>query len=260
MKKSKLLLLLLIFSLFMTSCNQHDLPLEENVDINNSNETNASTNQNGQTDAETDNPGTPVYMFMLDDKLFVDTGEIEYGLKCGTMDRGFEKVIPLDEIPDENGEANFISEYKGAQFGRRQNRMVSYVDGAWHIFAHNENSFDGVSVKITEATSTEIILEITNNLRKELIHGEAFMIEYFDEEATQWLPVKAIAENAAFHEIGYILKPAAATTVEIHFEWLYGSLEPGIYRVVKDVIDSNTAGDFEQYWYMEEFTIEANID
>ena len=257
MNKSKLLLLLLIFSLFITSCNQHDLPLEEKVDINKDNETDASTNENGQTDLETDEYSAPTYMFMLDDKLYVDTGEIEYGLKCGTMDRSFDIIIPLDEIPDKNGEANFESDYKGAQFGRRENRMVSYVDGAWHIFAHNENSYDGVSMEIANATSTKITLEITNNVRKELIYGEYFLIEYYDEETSQWLPAKEICEyQPAFPDIAYILKPAATTTVEVDFEWLYGVLRPGVYRIVKDVINSNEPGDFERYWYMEEFTIE----
>lgn len=256
MKIFRFLFLLFVFSLIITSCNAQDLPLEQNVDINNENETDVSTNQNGQTDFETDEPSTPVYMFMLDDKLYVDTGEIEYGLKCGTMDRGFDRIIPVNEIPDENGEANFESDYKGAQFGRRENRMVSYVDGAWHIFAYNENSYDGVSVEITEATPTKLTLEITNHVRKELIHGEYFLIENYDEKTSQWLPADEICEyQPAFPDIAYIIKPAATTTVEVDFEWLYGALRPGVYRIVKDVIDSNGPGDFEKYWYMEEFTI-----
>lgn len=261
MKNIKILFLFLVFSLFITSCNQRDLPLEETVDINKDNATDTGTTQNTLTHIEMDEHTVPAYKFMLDDKLYVDTGEIEYGLKCGTMDRGFEKTIPLDEIPDKNGEANFESDYKGAQFGRRENRMVSYVDGAWHIFAYNENSFDGVSMKVTEATPVKLTLEITNNIRKELIHGESFSIEYYDEETSQWLPVEEICEyQTAFHDIAYILKPAATTTLEIDFEWLYGSLESGVYRIVKDVINSKEPGDFEKYWYMVEFTIGTIID
>ena len=255
MNKKLFISFILLVTLLFTSCNQQSMTLEDPDKLNQDDATVTESPQNTQTDLEIDEHTVPTYKFMLDDKLYVDTGEIDYSLKCGVMDRGFEKVIPLDEIPDENGEANFDSPNKGAQFGTRENRMVAYVDDAWHIFAHNENSFDGIEMKVTEATSTKVVLEITNNVRKEFIYGERFMIEYYDHETSQWLPVPAIAENAAFHEIGYILKAATTTTVEINYEWLYGALEPGTYRIIKDIIDSNEPGDFEQYWYMAEFTI-----
>lgn len=195
------------------------------------------------------------YMFMLEDKLFVDTGEIEYGITCGTMDRGFESVIPLEETPDQNGEANFTSEYKGAQFGRRENRMVSYVDGEWHIFACNENSYDGVSMKVIEASPAKLTLELSNHIRKDLIYGEYFTIEYYDSETSQWLPVDKIVENGAFPELAYLLKAADTSTVEVDFEWLYGTLNPGKYRIIKDIIDSYESGNYDKYWYMAKFEI-----
>ena len=82
-------------------------------------------------------------------------------------------------------------------------------------------------------------------------------MEYYDKESDQWLPAEEICEYAAFHDIGYILKAASSTKVEIDFEWLYGRLEPGKYRVVKDFIDSREPGDYDKYWYMSEFTIET---
>lgn len=41
----------------------------------------------------------------------------------------------------------------------------------------------------------------------------------------------------------------------IDFEWLYGKLEPGRYRIVKTVTDFRGTGDFADYTYIAEFSI-----
>lgn len=262
MKNIKMICLFMLITLFITACsNNRDLPLEETIDVEKNTDNVDSNNSTSDLiiDTETDEHTVPVYMFMLEDRLYVDTGEIEYGVTCGTMDRGFEKTIPLDQVPSENGEANFESEYHGAQFWRRErweNRMVSYVDGQWHIFAYNENSFDGASMTVINAEPTKLTVELTNNLRKELLYGNNFSIEYYSDQDAQWLPVEEICEYTAFEDIGNILNAAATTEVEIDFAWLYGSLEPGEYRIIKDILDVEEPGNYEQYWYMAEFTLE----
>jgi len=41
----------------------------------------------------------------------------------------------------------------------------------------------------------------------------------------------------------------------IDFEWLYGKLEPGRYRIVKTVTDFRGTGDYTDYVYTAEFSI-----
>ena len=45
----------------------------------------------------------------------------------------------------------------------------------------------------------------------------------------------------------------------IDFEWLYGKLKPGRYRIVKTVMDFRGTGDYTDYTYTEEFCVEEEM-
>ena len=251
MKKLFTIVYLLFLMCFAVSCKEQDLPLNETVDMND----NDSTSK--ENVGETSSPDSEVpYMFMLDGKLYVDTGETETSLKCGVMDYNFTKVIPADQTPSSDGEANFKSESNGAQIGRRENRMTAFVDGVWRVFAYNENNLDGVSMTVKDATDSKLTVIYNNQLRKEFIFGEWMQIEQYDVKKGEWIPLDEICEYAAFNEIGYILQAAKETEQEVKFDWLYGKLKPGKYRIIKEVIDSGEPGDFDKYWLIAEFTIE----
>jgi len=261
MKKIYSIMLILILMFTFVSCNEQDLPLEKNVHMNNTGVANdtstvddaGSTNHTEGNVPETNNK-IPLH-FMIDGRLYVDTGETVQGLKCGVMDRNFDKVIPQDQIPSVDGEVNFESESNGAQSGRRENRLIACVDGTWRIFAYNENNLGGVTLSVKEASPSKLTVIFQNQLRKEFTYGAWFMIEQYDETLKEWVPVEPICEYA-FVSVAYPLKAAKETEQEIKFDWLYGKLETGKYRVIKDVLDVKSPGDFDQYWLMAEFTIE----
>jgi len=256
MKKMYFIMLVLILLFSSVGCNEQDLPLEETVDMNDIGSTsNAESTDNNPGDSVPETNDKIPLQFMVDGRLYVDTGETVQGLKCGVMDRNFDKVIPQDQIPSVDGEVNFPSEPNGAQSGRRENRMIACVDGTWRIFAYNENNLDGVTLSVKEASSSKLTIIFNNQLRKEFTYGAWFMLEQYDEVIKEWVPVESICEYA-FESVAYPLKAARETEQEIKFDWLYGELGTGNYRVIKDVLDSRAPGDFDQYWLMAEFTIE----
>lgn len=236
----------IVLILSMTAgCKERDIPLNQDVQVDKT---------------ETPNEGTKSkkeipYQFMIDGKLYVDTGETESSLKCGVMDLELSKVIPRNQVPVKDGEANFISALQGVQYGKRENRMVARLDDGWHIFAYNENNLDGVSLNVIEASSEKLKISFENKLRKEFLFGEWFLIERYDENTKEWTPIEETSEVNAFHDIGYILKAAGSSEQEIDFAWRYGKLAPGTYRIVKDVIDSNHSAGYDKYWLTTEFTI-----
>ena len=262
MKKLFTILCLLFFICFAVSCKEQDLPVNETVDMNDNDSTSKETididdNTSKETEDESSNQDKDIpYMFMLDGKLYVDTGEVETSLKCGVMDYNFKKVIHTDQIPSSDGEANFKSESNGVQIGRRENRMTAFVDGVWRIFAYNENNLDGVSMTVKDATDSKLTVIFDNQLRKEFIFGEWMEIEQYDEKNCEWISLDEICEYAAFNEIGFILQAAGETEQEVKFDWLYGKLKPGKYRIIKEVIDSGEPGDLDKYWLLAEFTVE----
>jgi hypothetical protein len=44
--------------------------------------------------------------------------------------------------------------------------------------------------------------------------------------------------------------------MQANWEWLYGTLEPGTYRIFKEVMDFRGPGDFDEREYSAEFTVE----
>ncbi|MBR1798157.1 MAG: hypothetical protein IJ757_09165 [Clostridiales bacterium] len=84
--------------------------------------------------SETQQNEDPVRAVMAYDTLYLDTGYASgvWG-RCGNLDGAIENVIDRDEIPDENGEANFDA--NGWQVGFEANTIEVYVDGEFRIFA-----------------------------------------------------------------------------------------------------------------------------
>lgn len=80
--------------------------------------------------------------------LYYDTGEKSTELRCGMMDGNITKVIKETEIPENNGEANFVGA-EGYQYGR-ENTIEVPLDGEWVIFAPKEYSFCGVIKQVEQ--------------------------------------------------------------------------------------------------------------
>ena len=63
-----------------------------------------------------------------------------------------------------------------------------------------------------------------------------------------WEEVPVVVEgNYGFHDIAYIIKNGDITESELDWEWLYGELEPGEYRIKKSVLDTVESGKNDKY-------------
>lgn len=118
------------------------------------------------------------------------------------------------------------------------------------------NTMDGVSMAIKEGTisptSTTVTLE--NHSDKHCIYGEDFALE--KKYKGGWYQVPVIFEgNHGFNAIGYDLAPADRKEWTIGWEWLYGSLDAGNYRIVKEILDFRGSGDYDKHYLAAEFTV-----
>lgn len=118
------------------------------------------------------------------------------------------------------------------------------------------NNFEGVTMTVKEETvsSTGLTVIFENNSDKQGVYGDFFMLE--KESNGQWyeVPVR-IAGNYGFDDIGYDLFPSDIQEWPVDWEWLYGTLDSGTYRIVKDMLDFRKAGDFDTYYLAAQFTI-----
>ncbi len=114
----------------------------------------------------------------------------------------------------------------------------------------NTRSVDNVTMSIKEGTLTKtsatVVIEDKND--EKYNYSSWFRID--KKENQEWKEVKAINEEYAFTDLAYI--PDEDGRIEMNTDWgnLYGELETGEYRLVKEVYDNG-----KKYIYAE-FTIE----
>ncbi len=80
----------------------------------------------------------------------------------------------------------------------------------------------------------------------ELQYGDDFLLERKTDSGWEAVPV-VIEGDSGFHAVAYVI-PAGETHVQtLSWDWLYGELAPGTYRVKKTVCDFRGSGDFDRY-------------
>lgn len=118
------------------------------------------------------------------------------------------------------------------------------------------NDLDGVTMDFKEKTisSSGGMVIFKNDTNKDYTYGEPFLLEKKIDE--HWYQVPIIEENYGFTAIGYQLSASDFKEWKVKWEWLYGELENGEYRMVKDILDIRDQGAYDKHYLTAEFTIE----
>lgn len=114
------------------------------------------------------------------------------------------------------------------------------------------NEIDGVSMNIKEGTLTRsgVVIIITDTSDRDNIYGEEYRLDRFIDG--EWKMVDTIIDNYAFNSIGYKVNDNNQLEMKVNWEWLYGKLVNGKYRVVKDTSES---GEGTRHYLTVEFDI-----
>ncbi len=94
----------------------------------------------------------------------------------------------------------------------------------------------------------------SDKLKGELLYGEAFTLEMQKGDDWEDVPV-ALAGEYGFHDVAYTIAPDSSTEKEFSWDWLYGELPPGTYRLGKRVFDSPESGKSKEYRVYAEFIL-----
>ena len=117
-------------------------------------------------------------------------------------------------------------------------------------------NFNGVTMTVKEGTTSSASLTVAfeNNSSSQCIYGEYFLLEKKINE--NWYRVPVVIEgNYGFNLIGYDLASGDDGEWSVDWDWLYGSLNTGEYRIVKDILDFRGSGQYDTYYLAAEFTI-----
>lgn len=119
------------------------------------------------------------------------------------------------------------------------------------------NGFDGVTMNAKDGTvsSTGLTAIFKNDSSSQCIYGDYFSLEKKINGSWYQVPV-AIVGNYGFNSIGYDLPSGKNGELAVDWDWLYGSLDAGEYRIVKDILDFRGTGDYNTYYLAAEFMIQ----
>ena len=118
--------------------------------------------------------------------------------------------------------------------------------GIGQYIPESENDEIAVNMEALHVIPTGCIIRFRQYDRRdtgELIYGQGFMLEKKDGDS--WEAVPMIVDDAVFTEEGYTIPPEGESEIETDWQWLYGILEPGTYRIRKTVIDHRDIGNRE---------------
>ncbi len=122
------------------------------------------------------------------------------------------------------------------------------------------NNYDGVTMTLDESTLsvTGISLIVQNETDKELTFGEDYTLEkkIFGKWYRVMYKPSMILRSVGWNDIGLPVSQKSERTFEIDWMWLYGNLEEGKYRIVKNFIVNYP----ESYNLAVEFSIPASSD
>ena len=73
-------------------------------------------------------------------------------------------------------------------------------------------------------------------------YGDWYKIE--KEENGKWYDVETVIENYGFNDIGYLVNENNEVKFDMNWEWLYGELMPGSYRILKEAYNQYISVEF----------------
>ena len=156
-----------------------------------------------------------------------------------------------------------LSDYVNVTFNDIHDSLLSsqYPSGTAKGITHfNYISSDkwGVTLYADNVTPKGITLKIEQfggNLSGELQTGTPYCLETTVND--EWQPVETITgEPLVWNALAYGVKMRDISEININFEYGYGELKPGFYRLKKEFMDFRAPGDFDKETYMVHFTIE----
>ena len=116
------------------------------------------------------------------------------------------------------------------------------------------NPVDDVTMEIVEGTltNTGATIVITDLSGENNTYGEWYRIDKLEDG--KWYELEDIvAGDVGWHMIGYSVGDDNQLTMDVDWEWLYGPLESGEYRIVKAFSGDNP---YDIKYVAAEFTIE----
>ena len=99
--------------------------------------------------------------------------------------------------------------------------------------AYQATDVANVSISISDVSSKGATVTIKDTNKNPYIYGRWYQVER--EKDGQWYAVKPVIDNYGFDDMGYLPDAQGELKFVIDWQWLYGELPSGNYRLLKQV-------------------------
>lgn len=127
----------------------------------------------------------------------------------------------------------------------------------WLIFNNDNNSkkepsIEGVSLSVKEGTlsNTGATFILKNDGNIDMIYGDSYTIEV--KKDGEWQELKT---DMQFNDPAYNLKSRKSKEIEINWEYEYGKLDFGKYRLIKKISYEKEKDRYGSFYVNVEFTL-----
>lgn len=148
-------------------------------------------------------------------------------------------------------EAVFVSSWLGELETNHPQRDKDTV-----YIIESENDW-GIELNVSHLTASGLTIECTQsggNPSGELQTGSYYVVERKTDEG--WESVDYLIENVGWTEEAWTIPKEETVKWEVDWEWLYGKLPEGHYRIGKEIMDFRGTGDYDIVLLYAEFTLE----
>lgn len=120
------------------------------------------------------------------------------------------------------------------------------------------NQFDKGTMEIVEGTitSTGLTVRFTSTNENETIYGSYYRVEKYEDSGWKEVQQLKLEGELGWTSEAYIVPSNENSDCVINWEWLYGELTTGQYRIIKDIMDFRGTGDYDKYFLADDFEIE----
>lgn len=132
----------------------------------------------------------------------------------------------------------------GKDYCRTSHNMIKGDEWGLNLYAEDVTP-TGLTLKIEQFGGTH---------SGQLQTGEWYKLETTVND--EWQEVETIISNYGINDLAYLISGNDITEFEVDWEWLYGKLSPGFYRMSKEVMNFRGTGDYDTETYLVHFTIE----
>ena len=195
-------------------------------------------------------------MVMINGNLYLDTGkESDIDARCGVMDGKITSTVDGQKTPTQNNQSNFGKDFEYQYVD--ENNIDIVINGKWIRFKKEEDvlGLRFTTYNVTPKGLTLVFNQSEGNPSGSLDTGSRYWLELQINDG--WIPLEFLPQEyeIAWTDEAYHIAMNDSTEFEVNWEWLYGELSNGNYRIGKEIMDFRGTGDYDTYIYYAYFEI-----